>query len=176
MLGTELTRWTIRLALLCLAARLGGELRWRGEAWWFGWSRGIWTAGCVCFVLHVVCAFQFTHHWSHADALRVTGDRTADMLGMRFGEGLYFSYLFLLLWLADVAWQWLAPASYRQRSPWLAAGFLAYMAFIAFNGAVVFEHGVTRWFGIPISLALFIVAFMSLSSCRTAVIASDSPR
>jgi hypothetical protein len=155
-MGALLTHWTIRLALLCLVLRLASQLRYGAAPWWFAWSRGIWTLGCLLFVLHVVCAFRFYHHWSHADAFAVTARRTEEMLGMRFGEGIYFSYLFTLLWTGDVLWQWLAPQSYRQRGAWIVAALLGYMAFIAFNGAVIFEGGITRWVGMPVTAALVV--------------------
>jgi hypothetical protein len=162
MLGPELTHWTIRLALLCLVARLGVALRWGNDPRWFPVSRTIWTIGFVLFAAHVACAFHFYHDWSHTRAFDSTAEQTGEMLGIRFGEGIYFSYLFMLLWLADVTWQWAAPISYQQRPTWLAIGLLAYMAFIAFNGAVIFEGGVTRYAGIPITAVLSIATFLLL--------------
>lgn len=153
-MGEALTHWTIRLALVCLVVRIAGQLRWGDAPRWFAWSRAIWTIGCTFFLLHVVCAFQFHHEWSHAKAFKSTAEQTEDLLGVRFGEGIYFSYLFTALWISDVMWQWICPTSYRQRSTWLAVGVLGYMAFIAFNGAVIFEDGVTRWVGIPVTVAL----------------------
>jgi hypothetical protein len=153
-MGEALTHWTIRLALVCLALRLAGQLRWSGAPRWFFWSRAIWTIGCVFFVLHVICAFHYFHQWSHALAFESTAAQTHELLGVRFGEGIYFSYLFTLLWLGDVLWQWAWPTSYRRRSGRLTAGLLGYMAFIAFNGAVIFEGGVTRWVGIPVTVVL----------------------
>jgi hypothetical protein len=147
-------RATIYLALVCLAWRLASELRPArfGRDWHR--LRAIWSLGCVAFVAHVCSAFHWKHDWSHADAIRVTAERTYEMMGFRFGEGLYFSYLFLLLWIIDVLWMWLAESAYRARSPWLTRMLLSYLAFIAFNGAVIFESHVTRWVGLPISIVL----------------------
>jgi hypothetical protein len=162
MLGVALTHWSIRIALLCLAARLGGGLLWRHHAHWFAWSRWLSTVGCLLFLLHVASAFHFYHEWRHEHAFQTTADRTYDMLGIRFGEGIYFSYLFALLWTADVAWQWASPERYRARPVWLSAAVLIYLAFIAFNGAVIFEDGPVRWVGIPVTLALVLVAVITL--------------
>jgi hypothetical protein len=167
MPGPELTHWTIRLALLCFAARLAGGLRWGSAAWWFPWSRAIWTAGCLLFLAHVACAFHFYHDWSHATAFESTATQTEEQLGMRFGEGIYFSYLFMLLWVGDAAWQWLSPTSYQRRSKALTIGLLSYMAFIAFNGAAVFEGGVTRWVGIPLTVVLLVAAIGALMHRRS---------
>jgi hypothetical protein len=167
-MGETLTHWTIRLALICLAVRLAGQLRFGRWPRWFVWSRGIWTLGYACFVLHVACAFHFDHAWSHALAFESTAEQTQQMLGVRFGEGIYFSYLFTILWGADVFWQWAAPESYQRRSTWLGATVLAYMAFIAFNGAVIFEGGVTRWIGIPVTAALAVAWVVAIARNRSA--------
>ena len=82
-------------------------------------------------------------------------------MGFRFGEGIYFSYFFTLLWLADVAWMWFSPAGYQRRSLAITGFGLGYLAFIAFNGAVVFETHLTRWVGIPVSIALAILAWQA---------------
>lgn len=161
MPGPELTHWTIRLALICLVGCLAGRLRWGDSPRWFAWSRIIWTAGCLLFLAHVACAFQFHHEWSHTKAFQSTAEQTGELLGVRFGEGIYFSYLFTLLWVADVVWQWTRPASYRQRPVWLTFGLLGFLTFIAFNGAVIFEDGITRWVGVPVTLAL-LLAWLAL--------------
>lgn len=162
MLGIELTHWTIRLALLCLAARIGGGLRWGNADWWFPRSRAIWTVGFVFFVAHVACAFHFYHEWSHAKAFQSTAEQTERQMGVRFGEGIYVSYAFTLLWLIDVTWQWIDGEGYQRLGRIWAIPLLLFMSFIAFNGAAVFEDGVTRWVGIPVSVLLFIAAIGAL--------------
>src|SRR6185503_10143401 len=84
-----------------------------------------------------------------------TAKQTQEKIGFAFGGGIYFSYLFLALWVADVAWRWLSPAS---RPLWLDGPLHAYMFFIAFNGAIVFEGGISRWAGIIACLLLAGVA------------------
>jgi hypothetical protein len=164
MLGALLTTWTIRLALVCY---LGTLVCWLvgDRAAWQKAARGFWTAGCVLFVLHVVCAMHFTHHWSHASAIAKTARVTQQLLGVAVGEGLYASYFFLLLWVADVAWLWLAPASYLARPKWTSLAVHLYMGFIALNGAIVFEAGPTRWAGLAACAGLLaLVAWRLLRS------------
>jgi hypothetical protein len=84
---------------------------------------------------------KFAHHWSHAHAVQHTQERSG------FGEGIYVSHFFSLVWTLDVLWWWLAPAGYARRSPWLDRPLHAFMAFIIFNGTVVFESGLIRWAG-----------------------------
>jgi hypothetical protein len=174
-MGAELTHWTIRLALVCLVMRLAGQLCFGNSPRWFVWLRAIWTIGYVLFVWHVACAFHFYHAWSHALAFESTAEQTHELLGVRFGEGIYFSYLFTVLWAVDVIWQWVAPESYRRRSAWLASGVLGYMAFIAFNGAVIFEGGVTRWVGIPVTTALIVAWLVAMLRTRSPTAEKSSP-
>lgn len=108
--------------------------------------RWLWTAGCLLFIAHVACAFQFTHHWSHQHAWRHTADETKRMMGVAFGDGIYFSYVFLLLWAADVACLWLGI----RRPRWLVISVYLFLFFIAMNGAIVFEAGPTRPVGIVV--------------------------
>jgi len=155
--GELLTRWTIRLALSCYVFCLAAVILRRGAA-----SsrindavRLIWTLGCGLFIAHVVAAFGYYHHFSHQAAYDDTAQQTLEQLGFAFGGGIYFSYLFLAVWVADVAWRWLSPVS---RPAWLDWPLHAYMFFIAFNGAIVFEGGVSRWAGIIACLLLAAVA------------------
>src|SRR5262249_18424034 len=118
------------------------------------WVRLVWTAGCLAFVFHVACAFEFYHQWSHATAYAATARRTAEVVGLDWGGGLYANYAFTLLWAADVCWWWCDPDRYRVRSravDWVVQGF---MGFMAFNAVVVFGEGVIRWLGLGASLLL----------------------
>jgi hypothetical protein len=147
--GELLVRWTVRLALACYFAAVLLRLSERHRP-----ARNPWTAGCVAFLLHVATAFQFVHHWSHAEAYADTARQTADLIGLDWGGGLYFNYLFAAVWLADVAWWWLNPNSYLTRPCWVEWLVQGYLAFIAFNATVVFGHGAIRWFGLAGCLLL----------------------
>jgi hypothetical protein len=183
MPGTLLTQWTIRLALACYVAGLAAWLSSCGARWPRA-TRAVWTLGCVLFDVHVACAFHFYHRWSHAVAWQHTAERTRELLGVAVGDGIYFSYLFLVLWLLDVAWLWLAPpatsavangtpsggspavpapadaiavpiAAIGSRTiPWWRMMVHVFLLFIAINGAIVFEAGPTRWAGLAACLLL----------------------
>lgn len=160
--------WTIRLSLVLMAAGVAGRLldrtrQARGEL-----LRGLWTAGWCLAVLHVLFAFAFVHDWSHARAVAETARRTAEQIGWEFGGGTYFNYAFLVVWGADVAWTWYDPAGYRRRSPFLTAGVVGYLLLIAFNGAVVFESGPTRWLGIALFTGLAVLGLGKLRRARQA--------
>ncbi|MBI3860722.1 MAG: hypothetical protein HY290_02375 [Planctomycetia bacterium] len=111
--------------------------------------------------LHVLCAFAFHHHWSHAEAYDHTARETARKVGIDWGGGIWFNYLFLALWSADVIWWWWKPAEYRSRARWLSVGVQAYLAFIAINATVVFEWGPVRHAGLAAIMCLALIAFWS---------------
>ena len=158
--GAALISASVRLALLCYAATVAGRLLgFRGRK-----IRFLWTVGCLLFIVHVAAAFHYVHHWSHQAAVRTTATETRQLLGVAFGEGLWFSYVFVLLWLADAVWWWSSATSYLQRPRWLNLALHGYLLFIAFNGAVIFEAGPTRLFGLLITPLLLVMMILKLRS------------
>ena len=71
-----------------------------------------------------------------------------------FGEGIYASYLFTGLWIADVAFWWLSPRRYATRSVWIDRIWHGFMLFMVLNGMVVYESGPIRWAGLLMFLLL----------------------
>ena len=140
---------TVRLSLLCYFAALAGGLLvsdqpLRQERW----LRAAWTAGLLLLLAHIAAVFHFVHHWRHALAVAHTAQETRAVIGLEFGPGVYFNYLFAALWSADVAWWWFAPASRRRRSKLFTTLLHTYLFFIVINSVIVFETGVLRWSGI----------------------------
>ncbi len=148
--GDFLTRLTVWLALCGYAAGAAMMLRLRVRPLWGTAARWAWTLGCVFFLAHVVCAFGFFHHWSHADAVRETARQTNEVTGLRWGGGIFLNYLLAMAWAADVLWWWLSPRSIARRSPRLVAGWHGFFWFMVFNGTVVFGKGPVRWLGVVI--------------------------
>jgi len=149
-----LIRWTARVALALYVASLLARGLASGNRGCLSASRWFWTAGCGVFLLHVACAFEFMHHWSHSAALAATARQTAEATGLDWGGGLYFNYLFTAIWVTDVTWWWLDRQGYESRSRFVEWPVQAYLAFIAFNSTVVFATGETRWVGIAGTLAV----------------------
>ena len=137
--GELWTRWTVRVALMLYVFSL--VVRSRSPRW----GRLTWTAGCLAYLMHVACAFEFYHHWSDTDAYAFTARQTAAVVGLDWGGGLYVNYAFTLVWIADVVWWWLRSDAPMPALRWIGHGF---MGFIAFNATVVFATGFSRWFGI----------------------------
>jgi hypothetical protein len=164
--GDSLIRNTVRLSLAWYVAAVCLMLFLRPADWAVATRRGsiarwCWTWGLVCFLVHLVMAFHYFHHWSHAHAF----ERTRKVSGI--GEGIYISYLFTLLWGADVAWWWLAPARYAARSAWIDRVLQAFMLFIVINGTIVFETGAIRWVAVAGLLLLSAVWLTSRQRQRS---------
>ena len=143
-MGHTLTAVTIYLSLVSyLLAVVCWVSKRRGQRY-----RVLWTIGCVSLWLHAASAFHFYHGWSHADAVRETAEQTEAILGVPLGEGIWFSYLLMVVWLADVVLMWRSDANIPAGSGCLSLAVHAYAFFILFNGTVVFEDGVVRWAGV----------------------------
>lgn len=142
--GVIVTKATVWFALLAyfVASGLGyreGCLR-PYRAWW--------TGGCLCYLAHVVAAFQFHHDWSHPAAQGHTAAVTASVVGWNWGGGIWFNHLFTLLWVGDAGWMWVGPDAWLARSRTITYGLQAFFFFMIFNAAVVFADGPVRWFGL----------------------------
>jgi hypothetical protein len=146
--GDDRVRYTVRVTLLFygLAAALLLSADQTDQS--LRLTRWLWTLSLAAYLVHVALAFHYYHNWSNADAYA----RTERITG--FGFGIYISHLFGLLWTLDVAWWWLAPVSHARRWPWLSRLLHAFLAFIIFNGAVIFAEGVVRWASLLMFLAL----------------------
>ncbi|HEV8146884.1 MAG TPA: hypothetical protein VGP79_10905 [Bryobacteraceae bacterium] len=139
-------------------------------------ARVAWAAGCAIFLAHVGFAFQFYHHWSHAEAFRATARQTEQLFGIDSGFGLYFNYAFAIVWVSDVLW------GGRPRAPWIGVLIHSFLAFMFFNATVVFGKGWVRWAGVVATVALLVI--YGISRRRTSmtlvpvgpVLMSDSKR
>ena len=159
-IGEFLTRSTVWLALSCYvgaeAIRSGAPHLHRQQV-----ARLINTAGCLLFMAHVACAFHFYHHWSHAAAYADTAGQTARYFGFNSGFGLYFNYLFLVLWIVQVITSWISVAATQPLAPWLTRTVRAFVLLMIFNGTVIFAHGPIKWFGLVLSALLLVSWFRS---------------
>lgn len=160
--GELLTRATIWLALAGYGAAITTLLQARRQPRWLAAARVLWTVAGLIYLAHVVCAFQFYHHWSHATAWQETARQTAEVVGRKVGAGLLISYAFTLAWMADLIWWWVAGLeSIQQRPRWVTIVWQSFFAFMVFNGTVVFEAGPVRWFGLALLLGLGILWILS---------------
>ncbi len=154
MIGELLIRWTARLAVACYVARLAFDVEQKAEANWQQSARWWWTIGCFFFLLHVIAAFHFEHHWNHAAAYEATAKRTAEVTGWDSGFGLYVNEAFLILWLTDTLcwWQDLSWPQHR-RIYWTVQSVFAFLMLQA-----------TAIFGPPfwIPVVVLVIVFLCL--------------
>jgi hypothetical protein len=156
--GELLTRWTIRVAMALYLTSITLRVCSGGCRIRLATARLTWVLGCVVFLAHVACAFQFYHAWSHRVAYEHTARQTAEVVGLAWGGGLYVNYVFAGVWAADAAW-WLArPVRYLARSRVVEIVAHGFLAFIAFNATVVFGVGAIRWAGVVATV--FLVALL----------------
>ena len=144
-MGDSLIVWSARIVVLFYALRLAIDFLAAEPTRRERWARWAWTAGCLVFLAHLFFAFQFFHHWSHASAVAHTAERTNDVVGFRFGVGIYVNYAFTVLWVVDVVWWWVRAA---RGEPTPAAVYWtvhAIFAFIFFNATVVFGPPFWKW-------------------------------
>jgi hypothetical protein len=143
------------MALLGYAVGAASLLLARQYPKWARLARTAWTVGCIAYLGHVYCAFQFYHGWSHASAFEETARQTRDTVGWEVGEGLFVSYFFTAAWLADVVWWWWVGAgNYTRRPRAFTTALQAFFFFIVFNATVVFESGGARWLGLALCVGL----------------------
>jgi hypothetical protein len=163
-MGELVTRWTARAALALYVLGLALRVSAAGSRLRLDTARLFWTAGCLALLLHTASAFHFYHHWSHGAAYEATARRTAEVVGLDWGGGLYANYGFAALWTADACWWWLAPGHYLARPRALEWALQAFLGFMAFNATVVFGTGAVRWTGL--AACLFLAAVLGYTGCR----------
>lgn len=115
--------------------------------------RLVFTAGLIAMLVHLAVAFHLGHGWSHAHAF----DRTEQSSG--FGPGIFVSYFFVLLWIVEAVWMWLAFDCYLDRSPWVNRLIAGFMWFVLFNASVVYGSGPIRWLGAIFLTAPWLVVY-----------------
>ena len=160
--GDLIIAWTIRLSMLLLCASVFLQLRRQLSPRIRFMQSGLWTTSFLLSVLHVLAAFHFMHHWSHTAAYLATAEETRVKLGFAYGAGVYFNYLFLIVWGIDVVWTWHGFRFPHRPTPWWIQAGRWYLLFIAFNGVVVFKTGWLRILGITMTMGLLAIAILRL--------------
>jgi hypothetical protein len=118
--------------------------------WWLN------VAGCIFFLAHVVCAFEYFYGWSHSFAYADTARQTKELTGWDSGSGLYVNYLFALVWLSEVIWWRKSATTYFSRRPLWTWTVRVFFLFMICNGAFIFVRSHLRWYGLTLSVLLAI--------------------
>ena len=159
----SLIAWSIRLSMLLFVIVVACRIVGSKSIIESTVTRAVWTFAFALFVVHVLASFHFVHRWSHSAAYRATAKQTLELIGIEVGTGVYFNYLFLVVWAADVINSWTDFSVGRWMVQWLLRIGLMYMIFIAFNGVVVFESGWLRAVGILLTTMLVAVSIIRFS-------------
>ena len=96
----ETSRWLIRISVLCYVVCVSKRLLYPADRW-STLELLVWTVGCAACWAHIVSAIAAFHQWSHARAIEFTAEETYRVTGIRNGSGIWFNYLFVLLWTLD---------------------------------------------------------------------------
>lgn len=137
-----LLRWSVRIAVLLYLGRVWTEWNAPGSCQNYATlvrrARWLWTIGGLFYFAHVLYAFAFVHHWSHAQAYRHTAEQTAAMTGIHWGGGLHLNYVLTLIWLVDIAAWWSVDVQFPYRSKIYFILLHSFFAFMVFQATVVF--------------------------------------
>jgi hypothetical protein len=135
-IATIITKATVWLALLCYTGAILSRGLHNQTL-----MRTMWLAGCVFFLAHVAAAFHFFYHWSHAFAVEDTRAQTMALTGVNFRGGLFFNYLFALIWLIDCAGFLHGGKLFQETHVVWRRVLHTFFIFMIFNATVVFGHG-----------------------------------
>ena len=149
--------WAIRISLLLLVGCLSSELL--GVAKTNRRLSGIWLIGAILALCHSIGALFAFHHGSHTEAFESTAQQTQELMGFRFGAGLYVNYVFVAVWLCDALLRQITPIRYASFPKAYHYSINAFLLFIAVNGAIVFKSGWVRGIGIFLVCILMALAW-----------------
>lgn len=153
-----LVRWTARLVVVLYLWRcwidyrivhLADPNKARHRARW------IWTIAATLFVIHVCAALAFVHDFSHAKAYQHTAERTAAVVGVAWGGGIYVNHAFLIYWVFDASLWWIKGVNWPYRTGRAYWTMQSIFAFMFINATVVF--GPAHWFVIAVMLVVTVV-------------------
>ena len=153
--------WLIRLSGFIAFVAFVGAIAKRQNTSLSGFLNfsNLWMLGFTAFIIHFISAFHFKYEWSHAKALELTTIQTFKTVGVSTSLGLYFNYLFTLVWLIDLSWAQLAKRSHKDRPVWINHAIHCFMAFMWFNATVIFGSVLGKLLG---ATAFFMLGILSI--------------
>lgn len=151
----DVTAWTIRGALICMVLFFAIRIsRLKLEGSTLDLAKCFWLIGSLLSLLHAIVTMAFYHQFKHALAYEDTAHQTEQAIGVAVGFGIWLNYVFVAVWLLDALWMNGYPSNYLARHRTVDRLTYGFLAFIAFNGAIVFEAGPVRWVGIVAIIVL----------------------
>ena len=138
---------TIWIALTLFVAAEAGRSRFADAGGPPAWTRPALGLGALLLVAHVLIALHVRYGWNHDIAVRETARQAAAVYGFEWRGNIFVSYVFVLLWCAEVVrWRNQLQAPGSRVLLWAWRGF---SLIIIFNAAIVFATSfVTRVLGV----------------------------
>ena len=127
----------------------------------------LWLVGALLSMYHSLGSIATIYHGSQTMAFEATAQETEELLGIRFGAGLYVNYAFVFVWLVDALIRVVSPAIYRQLPKAYRYFTNGFLIFIAINGAIVFQSGWIRGIGLACVAMLLILSLWSSKAIRS---------
>jgi hypothetical protein len=121
-----------------------------------GWAWRSSAIGALLMLAHIIISMSSVHAWSHASAITATAAQTDTVYGLNWGGGVNVNYLFITVWVAELAVWRLAPVRYAARSSGIKWTLRAFYFIVIANAAVVFAGGWRRVLGVGLIAALLV--------------------
>ena len=138
--------WAIRIALGLMVLVFAIEIR--GGKSTDRTTASLWLVGALLSLGHSLGSLATFHHGSQFMAMEATAQQTQELLGIRFGAGLFVNYAFDLVWLVDAMIRMISPAIYSKLPNTYRYCTNGFLIFMAINGAIVFQSGWIRAIGL----------------------------
>gem|GEM_PF-723195 len=151
LLGQQMVNLTIWISLVFYLAAVAVLFLVVDDRKQYKTYRILWSLGCIFSLIHVFCAFHFVHDWDHQAAVKHTIIETERVIGLRFEYGIYFNYLFLLVWTID--------CFVKEPNIWWSRLVHIYMLIIIISATVVFEDGLIRYIALAVLAILALVYY-----------------
>jgi len=102
-------------------------------------------------------------------AIEATAQQTQELIGIRFGAGLFVNYAFDLVWIVDATVRMISPAIYNKMPKAYRYCTNGFLIFIAINGAIVFQSGWIRAIGLACVAMLLMLSLQRSNALRSQV-------
>ncbi len=103
-------------------------------------------------------------------AIEATAQQTQELIGIRFGAGLFVNYAFDLVWLVDAMVRMISPGIYSKIPKAYRYCTNSFLIFMAINGAIVFQSGCIRAIGLACVGMLLLLSLQRRKRLRSQVI------
>lgn len=123
-----------------------------GRATTWGWHAA--AIGALLLMIHMAIALQTRHGWSHASVVHRVDEQTRAVYGMSWPGAAWVNYLFVAVWVIEIAWRTRAPASHLSRSRGVLVAIRTFYFIVLVNATIVFAAPARRIYGVVLMALL----------------------